>query len=316
METAKLGTSDISMSRIGLGCEPLGGTDWGAVDEDLAQRAIAEGVACGIDLFDTADIYGLGRSEERLAHALAAHRHRAVIISKCGIRPETDFQLTRARTYRDGSARWVAEAVDQSLRRLRIERIPLYLVHWPDPNTPITETIAALDHCRRAGKVGHIGVSNFSATQLREAHQASPLTVVELQYNLLTRYAERDVLPLCEQLGIGVIAYGPLAQGLLTGKYAAGHRFGVNDRRHRLPHFQDKFLIDSLETMRRLKEVSRFRRRSPAQVALRWVLDHPVVSGAIVGVKSPEQVRDNVQALGWNLNPEERSYLGGEQRSL
>ena len=316
METAKLGSSDISISRIGLGCEPLGGMDWGAVDQDLAQRAIAEGVTCGIDLFDTADIYGLGRSEEFLAHALAAYRHYAVIISKCGVRSEPGPNLTRARTFRDSSARWVMEAVDESLRRLKIERIPLYLVHWPDSNTPISETIEALDQCRNAGKVGHIGVSNFSADQLKEAHRVSPLTVVELQYNMIDRRAEDEILPLCEQLGIGVIAYGPLAQGFLTGKYAAGHRFGVNDRRHRLPHFQDEILDDNLETVRRLKEVGRSRGRSPAQVALRWVLDHPVISGAVVGVKSPEQVRENVQALDWNLNPEERSYLSGERGSL
>lgn len=316
METIRLGSSDLMVSRIGLGCEPLGGSDWGVVDPDLAVRAVTESLGSDINLFDTADIYGLGRSEELLSAALGTQRNRAVIISKFGIRWKPGPDQTRARTFRDTSARWAIEAVEHSLRRLKLECIPLYLVHWPDPHSPIAETIEALDRCRRAGKIRHIGVSNFSADQLREAQQVARLTIVEIQYNLLDRHAETEILPLCEELGIGVVVYGPLAQGLLTGKYGASHRFGTDDRRHRLPHFREEKIAESLRAVQRLREIGARRECSPAQVAIRWALDHPAVSCAVVGAKSPDQVKDNVQALGWKLELEERSYLSGNWETL
>jgi aryl-alcohol dehydrogenase-like predicted oxidoreductase len=309
METIKLGSSDLTVSRIGLGCEPMGGSDWGVVDPDLAAHAVTESLGFDINLFDTADIYGLGRSEELLSAALGRYRNHAVIISKFGIRWEPGPGQKRARTFRDTSARWAIEAVEHSLRRLKLECIPLYLVHWPDPHSPIAETIEALDRCRRTGKILHIGVSNFSPEQIREAQRTAPLTVVEVQYNLLDRHAEVEILPLCRELGIGVIAYGALAQGLLTGKYGANHRFGTDDRRHRLNHFRPANMAENLKIVKCLREIGVRHGKSPAQVALRWVLDHPAVSCAVVGARSPQQVTENVQAVGWTLDPVERTYL-------
>jgi len=315
MEMTRLGSSELTVSRIGLGCEPLGGSDWGEVDLDLAMRAVAAGRGLDINLFDTADVYGLGRSEKLLSASLGRQRGHAVIVSKFGMRWKPSSGQVRARVFRDASARWVVKAVDQSLRRLKLECIPVYLVHWPDPDSPIPETIEALDRCRRAGKVLHIGVSNFSPEQIREAHRVAPLTVVEVPYNLLDRRAEIDILPLCQELGIGVIAYGALAQGLLTGKYSASHRFGTDDRRHRLNHFQETEMAENLKSIDCLREIGSRHGKSPAQVALRWVLDHPAVSCAIVGVKSPQQVKENVQAVGWKLDPEERTYLSSKKEN-
>lgn len=315
METVALSSTGLRVSRIGLGCEPLGGVDWGVVDQQLAMRAVSECLRSDINLFDTADVYGLGRSEELLSAALGSQRRKANIVSKFGLRWEPQPGDGRKKIIRDSSARWAREAVDLSLRRLKLERIPIYLVHWPDPISPMAETMHALDTCRREGKIGCIGVSNFSADQIREAHSVVPLAVVEILYNILDRRAEAEVLPLCQQLKISVVSYGALAQGLLTGKYKAGHHFAENDRRHRLPHFQSTEICRGLQTVEGIRELGTSRGRSPAQVAIRWVLDHPAISCVIVGAKSPDQVRENIQALDWKLSPEERSFLSGRADS-
>ena len=309
METVKLGHSDLTVSRIGIGCEPLGGSDWGVVDHKAAVDAIAESLTYGVNVFDTADIYGLGRSEELLAEALGSARDDAVIVSKVGIRALAAGAGNRATTYLDGSARWVTQAVEQSLRRLRIKTLPLYLVHWPDPRLSVAETIGALDQCRREGKVRYIGVSNFSAEQLQEAHRTAPITAAEVPYNLLNREVEREIFPLCEKLGISVISYGSLAQGLLTGKYQVGHEFDLNDRRHRLSHFQRDARATSAGTLQRLQRLSRDLGKSMAQVAIRWVLDNTAVSCALVGAKTTLQVVDNISAADWKLSSHDRAYL-------
>jgi aryl-alcohol dehydrogenase-like predicted oxidoreductase len=196
-----------------------------------------------------------------------------------------------------------------------VERIPIYLVHWPDSATPIRETMEALEGCRRAGKIGHIGLSNFAADQIAEAHRIAPVSVVEVSYNLLDRRAEQDVLPLCAALGIAVIAYGVLAQGLLSGKYCSSHRFGPNDRRARLPHFQPDAMPNHLETVTRLERFAHESGRTAAQVAIRWVLDQPGITAAIAGAKSPRQVQENIQAAEWRLTAEQREYLTSSEEA-
>jgi len=207
------------------------------------------------------------------------------------------------------------EALESSLRRLRVDCISLYLVHWPDPKTPIAETMQVLMKCRKEGKIRHIGVSNFPSSRIREAHQAADLSAVELPYNLVDRRCEAEVLPLCRELGLAVIAYGPLAQGLLTGKYDLNSRFGQDDRRHRLPHFQGKALVENLRIVDRLKEMGERHQKSPAQVAIRWVLDYTSVTCAIAGTKSPPQIEENVGALGWSLAQDECRYLADGVRT-
>ena len=312
IESIRLPSSPFTVSRIGIGCEALGGCDWGTVDLELVKCAVAQSFHCGINLFDTADVYGLGRSEELLSVALGEHRNSAVIISKFGIRWEVVPGSARARTFRDASRSWTIAAVENSLRRMRLECIPIYVVHWPDPATPVAETINALNECRRAGKIRCIGVSNFSVEQIREAHKVAPLSVAEVSYNLVDRQSETEILPLCQQLGISVIAYGPLAQGLLTGKYGPCHKFDTNDRRHRLPQFQADFFSERSKTVERLRNVSSRYGKTLSQLALRWVLDHPAISCVVAGAKSARQVEENVGALGWTLAPEDRQYLANE----
>jgi aryl-alcohol dehydrogenase-like predicted oxidoreductase len=313
METPQFGLS--TLSRLGLGCEQLGGTDWGKFDIQQAMQTVRHASDCGINVFDTADVYGLGSSEELLSRSLGQNRKRAFIISKCGIRWEA-AKHGRARTFRDASAAYVTQAVESSLRRLRLETISAYLVHWPDPKTPIAETIEALESCRQAGKIRFIGVSNFSANQLQDASTAARLDFAEVRYNLLEREAETRLFPLCRQLGIAVAVYGPLAQGLLSGKYDSDSRFGSDDRRHRLPQFQPQALERNLKTVRRLQMVGRRIGYSPAQVAISWILAHPAVSCVIAGAKSPQQLMENAGALKGKLQTRDRAYLNGEIENL
>jgi aryl-alcohol dehydrogenase-like predicted oxidoreductase len=294
--------------RLAFGCEPLGGTDWGAVDEAEVCAAVAEAVDRGIDFFDTADVYGLGRSEERLARALGSRRRDVVIATKGGVAWE-EVPGGRAHTSFDGSARWLRRAVESSLRRLRLDVIPLYYLHWPDPERPIEASMEALARCREEGRIRHIGVSNVDAAQLRRACAVVPVDVVQLPYNLIDRRIEQDILAAARSLGVGVATYGPLAQGFLTGRYDAAARFGSDDRRSRLPHFSAESMEHGLRVVDRLRRVAAARGATPAQVALRWVLDRPGIGSAIAGVKNRQQLADNMGALGWQLTAAEHACL-------
>jgi aryl-alcohol dehydrogenase-like predicted oxidoreductase len=306
MEYAELGRSGLRVSRVGFGCEPLGGTDWGAVDAREAEGAVRRALELGINLFDTADAYGLGRSEEALSAALGERRHDVVIVSKFGIAWEQQ-PGGRARTWKDASPGRVARALEGSLRRLRVDRLPVYLVHWPDPATPLEETLEALARCVEQGKVGHVGLSNFGAHAVRRAHAVLPLAAVEAEYSLLSRGAEAELLPTCGELGVGVLAYGALAQGLLTGKYGVGAAFGPDDRRHRLPGFRGPGLERGLAAAAALGEAGEASGASPAQMALRWVLGHPAVTSVVVGAKTARQVEANAAAARAVLAPEARA---------
>jgi len=308
MEYWQLPNSDLIVSRIGFGAEPLGGVDWGTLDETQVLTGVSRAIELGINLFDTADVYGLGRSETLLSKGLGSHRHEAIIITKFGVgwrQPE----VGRAETYLDSSPTRVVEALEASLYRLRIDCVPIYLVHWPDPHTPIDSTMQALLECQKAGKVRYFGVSNYSLAQVRTALKTSALAVLQTEYSLVNRTAEKDLFPFCQRQSIGVLVYGSLAQGLLTGKYGTESKFSTDDRRHRLPSFQGENLRRNLEIAERVKVVSSKVNKSPAQVALRWVLDQPGVSGAIVGVKTVDQAENNSGAMGWHLSPEDRTYL-------
>jgi aryl-alcohol dehydrogenase-like predicted oxidoreductase len=294
---------------MALGCEPLGGTDWGQVDLALARQAVGRALELGINLFDTADIYGLGQSEIRLAQTLGAKRHDVIIMSKFGVNWMLGQTGERARTFVDASPRHVVAAVENSLRRLNMDCIPIYFIHWPDPATPLTDTVDALQRCQAAGKIRYLGLSNFSASQIREAYQLIPITVVQIQYNLLNWQTAQGLLDVCDELGINVLAYGTLAQGLLTGKYGRASRFDSNDRRHRLPHFQADALEINLRLVERIRTMSEQHRHSPTQIAIRWVLDTSSIASVIVGAKTPTQIEENVEVMSFKLNETQRKWL-------
>jgi aryl-alcohol dehydrogenase-like predicted oxidoreductase len=312
MEYSSLGNTGLSVSRLALGCEPLGGTDWGQVNVAAAMSAVTRALELGITVFDTADVYGLGLSEQRLAQALGPRRHDVVIVSKFGVAWDRPTEGGRARTYRDASPGRVKVALEESLRRLGIDSIPLYLIHWPDPQTPIGATMEALAQMKDQGKIQHLGVSNLDQKQIHEARQHGPLAAIEVQYSLLERGEESGILPYAQKHGLGVLAYGVLAQGMLTGKYGPDSEFDERDRRHRLPHFTGQGRVQAMKTVDRLIDVAARTGVKPGPAAIRWVLDNPAVHCAIVGGKTPTQVEEDVGTIGWQMPREERRYLEAE----
>lgn len=292
----------LTVSRLALGGCPLGGHGWGAVDTDEAVAAVRRAVERGIDFFDTADVYGLGRSEELLAHALGDDRQRVTIATKFGVRVEG------GRTIRDISPAYLRQALEGSLRRLRLECLPLYYVHWPDGATPIEAAVEELDRCRAAGKVRAIGVSNFDADQLRRACRVAPIAALQVQYSLVERPAA-DLCRAAAEGSVPLVTWGSLAQGLLSGKYSATTRFGPDDRRSRYDGFQGPRLAQNLRLVARVQRLAERLGRTPSQVALRWLLDTPGIGVVLFGAKRPEQVEDNAGALGWRLTAAEYDEL-------
>lgn len=311
MEYVKLGSTDLTISQIGFGCEPLGGYDWGNVDEHECMRAVSEAVDFGVTLFDTADIYGLGRSEENLSRALGARRHDVIIATKGGVNwlagPEG-----RAKTFHDSSPAHMREALEGSLRRLRVDCIALYQIHWPDSNTRLDDTIDALARCHAEGKFRLLGCCNFPPDLLRDAAALFPIHSLQLNYNLAEQDAYVAAAECCRELGISILAYGVLAQGMLTGKYGAEATFPESDRRSRAEKFRANALHKYVRLADRLNGMARRHAKTAAQVATRWVLETPGVACAIVGIKTISQIHENTGATNWRLTEDDRLLLDQE----
>lgn len=290
-----------------MGCEPLGGTDWGVVDLSLVRRAVAAALDVGVTVFDTADVYGLGRSEEELSAALGVRRKDAFIITKFGVRWENESAGGRARTFKDSSPSYLAQALEGSLKRLRIDAIPLYLVHWPDQNIPLDDTLAALEGARQSGKILNFGLSNFDTNAIAASRKR--ISALEGPYSLLRQDDADGSFQAAKEGGLACVAYGPLAQGLLTGKYAKSSKFESNDRRNRLAQFDPGQWEANARILARLEEVARKREKKIAEVAVRWVLDSGLIDIAVVGAKSPEQMIENAGVLNWTLTKAEVTYL-------
>ena len=296
----------LAVSRIALGTWQLGG-DWGATDEREAVHAIHTARKLGVNLFDTAQAYGFGASERLLGRALAgdlhAHRDELVIATKGGLRPKAGGVV------RDSSPEWLRRGVEQSLRALDVEYIDLYQVHWPDPAVLFEETADALQQLVDEGKIRHIGVSNFDSAQLADFSRTRPVETVQPPYHLLRRGIERDVLPYCREHDIGVLVYGALAHGLLTGAMDVTTTFAAGDWRARSPIFRGDTFRRQLDVVRELERFARDRGHTVSQLAIAWTLTHPSVQVAIVGSRRAAHVADAVAALDFELGPEDLAEI-------
>jgi aryl-alcohol dehydrogenase-like predicted oxidoreductase len=300
MELRQLGDSKLRVSRVGLGCNNFGGR----IDRAATRAVVDAALEAGVTFFDTADVYGnRGGSERLLGELLEGRRDRVVLATKFGMDMQ-DGATTR------GAAAYVRKSIDGSLERLRTDHVDLYYLHQPDPETPIAETLGALDELVRAGKVRAIGCSNFSADQLAEADRAAReqgterFVAVQNHYNLLERGDGGDVLAVCAELGLSFIPYFPLASGLLTGKVRRGES-GPEGSRLAGRTFDD-------ETFDRLEAFDRFataRGRSLLELAISWLATTPRIASVIAGATKPEQVRANAVAAEWELSPEDVAAL-------
>jgi len=289
MEYRRLGSLNVSL--VGIGCNNFG---W-RTDEAGTVAVVDAALDSGINFFDTADCYGAGQSEEYLGKALRGRRNKALIATKFGIKMGEGKEGARAE--------YVREALEASLKRLRVDTIDLYQIHRPDPNTPIGETMEALNEAVRAGKVREIGCSNFSVEQMREARETKhrhQFASIQNEYSLMKRDAEADVLPECAETGVGFLPYFPLANGLLTGKYRKGASFPEASRAK--DGFGPKIFNDAnLERADALAAFASSRGHSLLDLAFSWLATRPEVSSVIAGAKTPEQVRANSGAASWKL---------------
>jgi aryl-alcohol dehydrogenase-like predicted oxidoreductase len=306
MNTKQLGNSDLFITPIGFGAWAIGGGGWefawGSQDDSDSIAAIHEALDAGINWIDTAAVYGLGHSEEVVARALAGLRHRPYVFTKCSMVWDEDREI--GHSLKADSIRRECEA---SLRRLRVDAIDLYQIHWPDPDADIEEGWATLAALKKEGKVRHIGVSNFNVAQLWRARAIAPIASLQPRYSLLHREIEAEVLPFCARENIGVIAYSPMASGLLTGAMSRERIAALpdDDWRKRHADFQEPQLHRNLMLVRLLRTISKRRGFTPAEVAVAWVLHHPAVTGAIVGARRPDQVRGVAGAAELRLSSRE-----------
>ena len=286
--------ASLAVSAIGLGCNNFGSR----LDYARTEAVVHSALDSGITFLDTADIYGGTRSEEFLGRALARRRDTVVLATKFGM-PVDDQRKGAAPAY-------VAQALEDSLRRLDTDRIDLYQLHQPDPATPIADTLGALNDLVRAGKIREIGCSNFSASQIEEASAAvaagsAHFVSVQNEYSMLHRAPERDVLGTCERLGMAFLPYFPLASGLLTGKYVRGVAPPAGSRLSAAAA-ASRFLTDErLQVVEALTRFAESRGHSLLELAVSWLLHRQVVASVIAGATSPEQVQDNVHAASWRL---------------
>jgi len=293
----KLGNTGLSVSAIGFGCWEMGNPDYGSSDDNEMIAAVNRAIDLGVTLFDTAPNYGFGGSEQVLGRALGARRKDIVLVSKVGI---TWDPVTLTAKF-DGRYSTLKRINEESLRRLGTDYLDLVLMHWPDPETPIAETMRALEELRAEGKALHIGVSNFSAYELREARKQAPVCANEVGYNLFDRRWEREMFPTAQELGVGIMAYGPMAHGLLTGTMPRANAFDERDwRRHGNIFGQRLFgpnLDQNLNVVDKLLTVADRMGTSLPLLALGWVLRHPAVSVALAGCRTPREIEENVRAL-------------------
>lgn len=310
MQTRRLGNSDLLITPIGLGAWAIGGGGWegsmGPQDDRDSMPAIHAALRGGLNWIDTAALYGLGHSEEMVARALQGQSPRPYVFTKCG--RVWDSQGKIGASLRAASIRRECEA---SLRRLRLDTIDLYQIHWPEPDSEVEEGWSELARLQEEGKVRYIGVSNFNVGQMKRAHAIAPITSLQPPYSLAVRDIESEILPYCRTHNIGVIVYSPMCAGLLSGAMTRDRiaAFSPDDWRRTSPEFQEPRLSRNLQTVEGLREIGCRHGRTPGEIAIAWTLANPAVTGAIVGVRNPRQVEGILGALQFRLSPDEVAAL-------
>jgi aryl-alcohol dehydrogenase-like predicted oxidoreductase len=306
MQTRRLGDSDLEITPIGIGAWAMGGGDWafswGRQEDGHSVAAIHAALDAGVNWIDTAAVYGLGHSEEVVGKAIAGRAYRPYVFTKCSL--VWNDQREIGHSLKAASVRRELEA---SLQRLSVDVIDLYQIHWPDPEPEIEEGWQALAQFQKEGKVRYIGVSNFSVAQMKRLERIAPITSLQPNYNIVTRDIEKDVLPFCRERQIGVIVYSPMKSGLLTGKMTRQRIASLppDDFRPRTASFKEPLLSRNLGLVEVLRGIGERYGRTPGEVAIAWTLRDPVVTGAIVGMRSAEQAKQIVRSAEFRLTPDE-----------
>jgi len=306
-----LGNSDLKLTSIGFGAWAIGGGNWefgwGHQEDEASIAAIHQALDEGINWIDTAAVYGLGHSEEVVARAVAGLGEKPLLFTKCSMRWDAERKI-----YRSLKAASVAEELEDSLRRLKVEAVDLYQVHWPNPEGDIEEGWAELARLQKQGKIRWIGVSNFNVAQMQRAQAIAPITSLQPPYSMLRPAIEAEILPFCLANGIGVINYSPMVSGLLTGHMSAERvaAMPADDWRRKAVEFNEPRLSRNLRLVELLRAIGAEHSVEPGVVAVAWTLHHPAITAAIVGGRSPEQVKGLAPTLGFRLTEEEFGRIG------
>ncbi len=309
-ELRTLGNSDMQLTAIGFGAWAIGGGDWqyawGPQDDTDSIAAIHGALDLGINWIDTAAVYGLGHSEEIVGRAVKASPHKPYIFTKCSMRWHADRTI-----YNSLKAASIAEEVEASLRRLQVDVIDLYQIHWPNPDADVEEGWETLARLREQGKVRWIGVSNFNVEQMKRAQRIAPITSLQPPYSMLRRAIEAEILPFAQANGIGVINYSPMLSGLLAGKMTPERiaAFPANDWRRKNVEFNEPRLSRNMRLVELLREIGGGHGVTPGVVAVAWTLHNPAITAAIVGGRSPRQVEETAAALSFRLTESEHAKI-------
>jgi aryl-alcohol dehydrogenase-like predicted oxidoreductase len=315
MQTRKLGNSDIHITPVGYGAWAIGGSGWdfawGSQDDNDSIAAIHRSLELGANWIDTAAVYGLGHSEELVARALRQWKGpRPYVFTKCAMRWDEAGHVSKVH-----NAQSIRQECEDSLRRLQVDVIDLYQIHWPpeDSGPGLEESWRTLAALQKEGKVRWIGVSNFDALQIQRAEKIAPVTSLQPPYSLIRRQIEKETLPHCERRGIGVIAYSPMASGLLTGAMTRERAASLpeDDWRKRSSEFREPKLSENLQLVERLKKVAARYKTTPGAIAIAWTLRLPAVTGAIVGARNAKQAEGVMRAGEIKLTPEDIAEIEG-----
>ena len=307
MEYRILGDSDLKISVIGFGAWGIGGAPfWSNEGDASSTRAIIKSYELGINFFDTAPVYGFGHSEKILGKTLKPFRENVIYATKCGLRwrNESLGAITKNATRQS-----ILEEIDQSLKRLDTDYVDLYQVHWPDVETPPSETMEALLEIQRRGKIKVIGVSNYSVDQMREIIKSGRIVSLQPDYSLLNRSIEKETVSYCKENQIGISAYSPLASGLLTGKYEKDAKFSDWRAKGIIGCFSGSQFEKNMEKVKQLKTMGESMGKTCAQMAINWIVAQPQLTTALLGVKNEKQMEENIKALDWKLDPNQREEI-------
>jgi aryl-alcohol dehydrogenase-like predicted oxidoreductase len=319
MEYRSLGKSDIKVSELAFGAWAIGGWLWGGADAKDAIKAIETAVDSGMTTIDTAAVYGFGLSEELVGKAVKGKRDKVQILTKFGLVwdekkgqfffASKDNAGKKVDIHNYSSKDRVISDCDKSLKRLRTDYIDLYQIHWPDPTTPVSETMEALEILQKKGKIRAGAVSNYSVDLMADANKTFTIASNQIPYSMVNRGIENDIIPYCISNNIGILAYSPLQRGLLTGKIKQGHKFGEGDSRPESIYYKEPNLSRILQFTESIREMASELKVTLSQLVLNWTILQPGITCALVGARNAAQVLDNIKAADFRLNSEEINMI-------
>jgi aryl-alcohol dehydrogenase-like predicted oxidoreductase len=311
MQNVQLGKTDLSITPLAFGAWAIGGWMWGGADKADAIEALEVSIERGMTSIDTAPVYGFGQSEEIVGEVIRGKRDRVEILTKYGMTWESeqgkfyfdslDNRGKPVKIYKYASKDQVIKECEDSLRRLRTDYIDLYQIHWPDPTTPVEETMEAVDQLIRQGKIRAAGVCNYDVPLSKSAHDSLLLASNQVPYSMVRRDIEEELVPWCIDHSVSILAYSPLQRGLLTGKIKPGYEFASGDNRPDTPYFQPENIERVNRFLDQLRPIAEEKSASLAQVVIRWTLAQPGITVALVGARNRKQVEENIGAMDFEL---------------